>query len=81
MMVNYKIVNTRNVINLGGGFAEVGASIIETKTGQTIKHNIGLSKAKTLVRHLNFGGGFDGFTPAFFLAENAKFLENVEELV
>jgi hypothetical protein len=31
-----------------------------------------MRKAKDLVRHLNFGGGFDGFTPAFFLAKREK---------
>jgi hypothetical protein len=34
-----------------------------------------------MVRHLNFGGGFDGSTPAFFLAEREKTLELTEELV
>jgi hypothetical protein len=40
-----------------------------------------MSKAKEMVRHLNFGGGFDGSTPAFFLAEREKTLELTEELV
>jgi hypothetical protein len=34
-----------------------------------------------MVRHLNFGGGFDGSTPTFFLAEREKTLELTEELV
>ena len=80
-MVNYKIVNTGNVVDLGGGFGEMGVSVVETTTGQTIKSDISMSKAKVLVRHLNFGGGFDGFTPAFFLAENAKFSDFSENLV
>jgi hypothetical protein len=40
-----------------------------------------MRKAKEMVRHLNFGGGFDGHTPAFFLAEREKTLELTEELV
>ena len=67
-MMNYKTVNTHQVINVGNGFAEIGADVVEATTNQTIKSNIGLSKAKALVRHLNMGGGFDGFTPAFFLS-------------
>jgi hypothetical protein len=35
-----------------------------------------MSKAKELVRHLNFGGGFDGSTPAFFLAWDTKILDS-----
>jgi hypothetical protein len=37
-----------------------------------------MAKAKEMVRHLNFGGGFDGSTPAFFLAEREKTLELTE---
>jgi hypothetical protein len=40
-----------------------------------------MRKAKEMVRHLNFGGGFDGHTPAFFLAEREKTLELTVELV
>lgn len=72
-MVNYKIVNERMVdVNspIGGysaGYVERGGDILETKTDQIVKSGLGLRKAKELVRHLNFGGGFDGFTPNFFL--------------
>jgi len=42
--------------------------ILETKTNQIIatkpEHN---DEAKKLCRHLNMGGGFDSWTPAFFL--------------
>lgn len=69
MMMNYKIVNTGKVADVGGGFGEPSADVVETTTNQTIKSDIGLSKAKTLARYLNMGGGFDGFTPAFFLAQ------------
>ena len=86
-MVNYKIVNERLVpvdTPLGGieaGYAERGGDILETKTNQIIKIGIGLKKAKEMVRHLNFGGGFDGETPAFFLSDIKKNHGSSEYLV
>jgi len=77
-MVNYKIVNTGKIINVGGGFDEMGGDILETKTDQIVVKGMRMSKAKEMVRHLNFGGGFDGSTPAFFLAEREKTLELTE---
>ena len=71
-MVNYKIVNA------SGGFGEMAADIVETKTDQIVVKDMRMSKAKEMVRHLNFGGGFDGSTPAFFLAEREKTLELTE---
>jgi len=80
-MVNYKIVNTGQLIRVGGGFGEMAADILETKTDQTVVKGVRMSKAKEIVRHLNFGGGFDGQTPAFFLANPQKNLELSVELV
>jgi hypothetical protein len=86
-MVNYKIVNERMVdVNtpIGGfnaGYVERGGDILETKTDQIVKSGLGLRKAKEMVRHLNFGGGFDGFTPSFFLANSPKFSDSKEKLV
>jgi hypothetical protein len=65
-MVNYKIVNERYISN-AGFMHEAGGDILETKTDQIIMFGVGLKKAKETIRHLNFGGGFDGETPAFFL--------------
>ena len=79
-MVNYKIVN-EHTISVTNNYVERGGDILEIKTDQIIKRNLGFNKAKELVRHLNFGGGFDGSTPAFFLAEREKTLEFTEELV
>jgi hypothetical protein len=81
LMVNYKIVNTGKIVNVGGGFGEISGDILETKTDQIVVKGMRMSKAKEMVRHLNFGGGFDGSTPAFFLAEREKTLELTEELV
>ena len=86
-MVNYKIVNEQMVpVNtpLGGytnSYVERGGDILEVKTDQIIKRGLGLRKAKDLVRHLNFGGGFDGSTPAFFLAWDEKIFDSNEKLV
>jgi len=71
-MVNYKIVNA------SGGSGEMTADIVETKTDQIIIKRVCMSKAKEMVRHLNFGGGFDGLTPAFFLSKREKNLELAE---
>jgi hypothetical protein len=55
-MINYKLINKTDVY--------------ETQTEQIIKSFKDQIKAKTLLKHLNFGGGFDGYTPEFF---NIKF--------
>lgn len=77
-MVNYKIVNEGQMIDIGAGYVELGGDILETKTAQIVLNGLGIRKAKEMVRHLNFGGGFDGFTPAFFLAGSAKFKDSSE---
>jgi hypothetical protein len=59
LMVNYKIVNNNQTTD--------GASILEIKTDQIVLKGLEMCKAKEMVRHLNFGGGFDGQTPTFFL--------------
>jgi hypothetical protein len=47
--------------------------VLEETTNQVIKSFPGdkFLEARAFMRHLNLGGGFDGFTPTFFL----KFLE------
>ena len=42
-------------------------SVVETSTQSTIKTFFELKEAKEFLRHLNLGGGFDGFTPNFLL--------------
>ena len=88
-MVNYKIVNEKrfnlDLDTVPGGYevsyVESSGDVLEIKTDQIIKRGLGLRKAKDLVRHLNFGGGFDGSTPAFFLAWDAKILDSNEKRV
>ena len=41
--------------------------VVELKTGHTIGEGLSLAKAKELTRSLNFGSGFAGWTPNFFL--------------
>lgn len=45
-------------------YIKVNDNIIETKTSNTIYSG---HDCKKLYRHLNGGGGFNGFTPDFFL--------------
>ena len=64
-MMNYKIVtHSKN-----GNATQTASSILETKTGQYIATNLNNTVAKSMVRSLNMGGGFDGETPAFFLQQ------------
>lgn len=58
-MVNYKVQMSKN------GMYE----IIETLTNNRVAQNLDIHQAKASCRHLNFGGGFDGWTPTFFLTE------------
>jgi hypothetical protein len=64
-MVNYKIQKSENGMH----------EIIETQTGYSVVQNLDAGQAKTTCRHMNFGGGFDGWTPSFFLAKT-KFSYN-----
>lgn len=43
--------------------------ILEETTEQVIKSYPGneFSEARAFMRHLNLGGGFDGWTPSFFI--------------
>ena len=42
-------------------------NVIETPTDQVIKVYKAYKDAKELMRHLNLGGAFDGWTPPFML--------------
>ena len=43
--------------------------VYEVPTDQVIKRFQDPKEAKKFMRHLNFGGGFDGWSPTFFLRE------------
>lgn len=74
-MMNYKMemtgewADTPSITNPGAvsGYGHMTYEVIETHTDQVIKSALSGPEAKSLVRHLNLGGGFDGKTPAFFL--------------
>ena len=54
--MNYKIKNNNNVFD-----------VLETATNQIIASFPTQKEAKDLLRKLNLGGGFDGWTPTFIL--------------
>lgn len=71
-MMNYTLVNKPGeweaVPDTDGKYVAFLYDIQETKTGHVVAtKSAHASEAKRLCRHLNMGGGFDGWTPAFFL--------------
>jgi hypothetical protein len=50
--------------------------VLETTTDQVIKSFPGdkFSEARAFMRHLNLGGGFDGFSPTFFLKSMRSYI-------
>lgn len=52
------------MMNYSGSYNKV----IETQTGNVVYKNTNFKKVREMKRHLNMGGGFDGFTPDFFNA-------------
>lgn len=69
-MVNYRVekdnILTQVITTMSEGGAE-GFSVIENVNGHIIKSGLSKAGARALCRSLNFGGGFDGWTPQFFL--------------
>lgn len=66
-MVNYTVVKTDSAFD-----------VVENQTGHVVSTSANAAHAKSTCRHLNFGGGFDGWTPGFF-NENVKGLTYSEE--
>ena len=76
--MNYKIVNyTADIAAPSVLFADV----LETTTNHIICSKLPQKEAKSVCRNLNFGGGFDGWTPAFFLEKFDFSKLESEELV
>lgn len=63
--MNYKIKMTDN-----------GVGVMETATEQIIRNCDGVEPARKVLRHLNLGGGFDGWTPSFFLRDLSTYINN-----
>jgi len=57
------------VYNLVEGQDKSMYDVLEETTGQVIKSFAGdrFAEARAFMRHLNLGGGFDGWTPTFLL--------------
>jgi hypothetical protein len=60
-MINYKLTNV----------CEGLADVLETTTGFILGRALPVESARARVRHLNFGGGFDGATPSFFVSRDS----------
>lgn len=63
--MNYKLVDCEEPL-FEGDFMFRVADLIEVPTGLVIKSALKKEEGRSLLRHLNMGGGFDGFTPSFF---------------
>jgi len=44
-------------------------TIIEEQTNKIVKSSVVFNDVKKLVKHLNCGGGFDGWSPDFFFKQ------------
>jgi diaminopimelate decarboxylase len=67
--MNYKIVSR-----------SICFDVLETKTNQVINSFNVYEEAKQFLRHLNLGGGFDGYTPHFFSKKTKKLVKNLSPL-
>lgn len=63
--MNYKLVEDEN---------KKIYYVKETTTDLNIEFFKDFSEAKKFMRHLNLGGGFDGFTPQFMVYKKSKLL-------
>lgn len=61
--MNYKIMNDTGVFK-----------VVETATAQTIRSFTQHSEAKKFLRHLNLGGGFDGWSPSFMISNISAYI-------
>ena len=62
--MNYKIITEK-----GKNYI-----VVETQTDQTIKSFSDFNQARKLMKFLNLGGGFDGWTPSFLLVDFSKII-------
>lgn len=67
MAINYKLIEGEN---------KSIYHVKETATGHIIKSFRQFSEAKKFMKHLNLGGGFDSWTPSFFLCEVSHLLNS-----
>jgi hypothetical protein len=63
--MNYKLVDSEEMLYEGEFMFRVW-DLVEIPTGITIKSSLKKEEARVMLRQLNMGGAFDGFTPQFF---------------
>lgn len=73
-LMNYKTVakpgEWEPIPNTDGKYVTSMYDIVEAKTDHVVATLPGFNdQAKAMTRHLNMGGGFAGWTPAFFLEQ------------
>jgi len=56
-------------------------TVVETATEQIIKKFDTLKEAKSFMRYLNLGGGFDGWTPQFMLKKVADIPQKATRVI
>lgn len=76
--MNYKLVNYTAHIDAP---QKLFCDVLEATTGHIIESGLPRREAMDMCRTLNFGGGFNGWTPAFFLQKtNFSYSENEDLL-
>jgi hypothetical protein len=56
-------------------FNDLGTyKVLEVATGQTVVSFDNQADARKFLRHLNLGGGFDGWSPSFMLRDMSTYI-------
>ena len=63
--MNYKLIDSEEML-IEGEYMHRTWDVVEIPTGISIKTSLKKEEARVMLRHLNMGGAFDGFTPHFF---------------
>lgn len=63
--MNYKLVDSEDML-FEGEYMFRTWDLVEVPTGLLIKSSLKKDEAKSMLRHMNMGGAFNGLTPAFF---------------
>ena len=63
--MNYKLIDSEEML-IEGEYMYRTWDVVEIPTGISIKTSLKKEEARAMLRHMNMGGAFDGFTPHFF---------------
>jgi hypothetical protein len=63
--MNYKLIDSEEML-IEDEYMHRTWDVVEIPTGISIKTSLKKEEARAMLRHLNMGGAFDGFTPHFF---------------